>query len=119
MNVTLFSGNVWKVCAQPTVMGWRNTVCPLEPAPEVALVGKAQSRGDINRLLTARQALACFCQPQLDKPGVRSKVEFAFKTARQGKPVRPGFTRKIGQPDVIANMGIQVIACAMGHRRAL
>lgn len=83
----LFIGNVWKVCAQPTVMRWRDTVRSLEPAPEMALVGKTERRRHVHRLLAQRQQLTRFGQPQLDQPRVRCQVELALKAAREGKTV--------------------------------
>ena len=95
MNVPLFSGNVWKVCAQPTVVCRRNTVRPLEPATKMALIGKTYCRRHINRQFPIRQHLSGLCQAQLDKPGVRRKVKFALKAAGERKAIRPRLPRKV------------------------
>lgn len=115
----LFSGNVWKVCAQPTVMGWRDPICPLKPPAKMALIGETQGRSYVGRLIAARQSLPCFRQTKLDKPGVRSQMKFTFKTTCQREAVGARLPREVRQTDIFTQMRIKIIACAMGHRRAL
>ncbi|MCY7168986.1 hypothetical protein MK528_11550, partial [Streptococcus gordonii] len=40
-TVPLFPASVWKVCAQPPIVGGCDSVSPLEPAPQVALIGES------------------------------------------------------------------------------
>lgn len=115
----LFSGNVWKVCAQPSVMSRRYAISPLKPAPKVALIGKTQRGRDINGLIPSRQQLPRFGQPQLDKPGMRGQMELALEAAREREAIGAGHPGEVGEANVVTQMGIQIIPRPMGHRRAL
>lgn len=46
-------------------------------------------------------------------------MKFTFKTTGQGKAISARFAGQIGQADVIPHMSMQIIPCAMGHRRTL
>lgn len=105
----LFSGNVWKVCAQPTVVGRRDTVSPLEPAAQMALIGKPQRRRHIDGLIPTRQKLPRFGQPQLNEPGMRRQVELSLKAAGKREAIGAGLPGQIGQADIVAQMGIEIV----------
>ena len=111
----LFSGNVWKVCAQLTVMCRRNPVRPLEPAPKMTLIGKAQRCRHSDGLFPSRQELTCFCQPQLDKPGMRCHMEFSLETTGEGKAVCPCLPCQIGKADIVAHMRMHIVPRSMRH----
>ena len=115
----LFIGNVWKVCAQPAVMSRRDTIRALEPAPEMALIGKTKRGGYHHRLFASPKQLTGFCQPQLNQPRVRGKMELPLKTAGQRKAICTRFPREIRKTDVVTDMRIKVIPRTMRHRRTL
>ncbi|RLM18372.1 hypothetical protein BIY28_18545 [Brenneria goodwinii] len=74
----------------------------------MALIGKAQLRGNVGRCYSPGQQPACMGQAKLDQPRMRRQAKLCLEFARQAKAIDTERLRDIAQANILIKTIVQV-----------
>lgn len=75
----------------------------------MALIGESERTGHLRRRLAPRQQLPRLGQTQLDQISMRRQPKGCLEGPRQAKAINPTGLSQIIQPNVLVDMGMQIV----------